>query len=224
MLPAALPKALLFDLDGTLLDSVPDLAAAIDAMLLELEHAPAGESAVRHWVGNGARVLVERALADALNCAEASLVVEQVDRAHQCFLKHYEQVCAERSQLYPGVREALDRWSARGVLMACVTNKPEQFTGDLLASFGLDHYFSSVISGDTLPVKKPSPEPLLEACRQLGVTAQQAVMVGDSRSDVAAARAAGMPVACVSYGYNHGVPIEQSEPDAVVDSLADLWP
>ena len=214
------PQALLFDLDGTLVDSVPDLAAAIDAMLLDLGYAAAGVEQVRHWVGNGAVVLVQRALAFARDCTEAS--IDDWQSAHQLFLKHYAQVASKHSRLYAGVAEALQHWHEQGIAMAVVTNKPRQFVPEILQHFAVDQYFPVLVGGDCLPQRKPAPEPLLHACEQLTVAPSECIMIGDSRNDIGAARAAKMPVACVSYGYNHGEPIVDAKPDVVVDSLMAL--
>lgn len=220
LIPA--PAALLFDLDGTLLDSAPDLAAAVDAMLTERNLAPAGVEAARQWVGNGAAKLVSRALAHATNSPEDCLPETDLAAALEQFFSFYQRNYAQRSQLYPGVREALAHWHQQGIQMACVTNKPARFTEPLLAHFGLDGWLGAVVSGDTLAVKKPDPAPLLLACRQLAVAPQQSWMVGDSVNDVQAARAAGMAVACVDYGYNHGRPISESAPDRLVSNLLQL--
>lgn len=217
-------RALLFDLDGTLVDSVPDLAAAIDAMLVDRGYAPAGEQRVRHWVGNGAVKLVQRALTHARQGDDPIQSNEPQDwqSAHQCFLKHYGRLSPDFSCLYPGVHEAITVWHQQGVAMAVVTNKPKQFVPEILQHFALDIFFPVIVGGDCLPQRKPSPEPLYFACEQLSVSASECIMIGDSKNDVGAARAADMPVACVSYGYNHGEPIEQSGPDIVVDSLVEL--
>ena len=216
-----LPRAILFDLDGTLIDSVPDLALAIDAMLGDFALPPAGEARTRDWVGNGAQVLVERSLAWAKGL-DSKRPVPDVAAALPVFFTHYQAWCAQRTVLVPGVLECLQAWHAEGVLLACVTNKPERFTLPILRHFGLLELMPVVLSGDSLAVKKPDPEPLYEALRQLNIAATEAVMLGDSRNDVRAARAAGMAVACVSFGYNHGVPISQEAPDLIVDHFAAL--
>jgi phosphoglycolate phosphatase len=216
------PAALLFDLDGTLLDSAPDLATAVDRMLVALGYAAAGERWVRSWVGNGARVLVCRALAHVQHLPESDVDERQLDQALQLFMDCYEACCCELSRLYDGVIEALMHWQRRGIAMACVTNKPGRFTEPLLAHYGLLRFMPVAVSGDSLPMKKPAPEPLLHACELMSVRPSSAVMVGDSVNDVLAARAAGMPVACVDYGYNHGEPIATAGPDSVISSLIEL--
>lgn len=214
-----LPRLVMFDLDGTLLDSVPDLAAAVDAMLTQLGRSPAGIAKVRDWVGNGSKVLVRRALADQL---EHSAIDEALaDQAHQLFLQAYANSHG-LSSVYPGVRDCLDWLQARGVAMALVTNKPTQFIAPLLAQTGLAAYFRWVLGGDSLPVQKPDPAALHWVLQQASVLPQQALFVGDSRNDVQAARAAGVPCVAVSYGYNHGRPIAEENPLLVLPDLRQL--
>jgi phosphoglycolate phosphatase len=212
------PAALLFDLDGTLLDSLPDLTTAIDRMLIELGFAPAGLACVQSWIGDGARQLVR----EALQFANGEAGDSDVDAALQIYQMHYCACCTEHSRLFPGVLAALQRWRDDGMAMACVTNKGARFTEPLIDHFQLRELLPVVVSGDTLPQRKPSPEPLLFACAQLQIPALRTVMVGDSRNDVLAARAAGMPVVCVDYGYNHGRSIIEERPDRIVASLLQL--
>lgn len=216
------PAALLFDLDGTLLDSVPDLASAIDQMLRSQGFSTVGEQRVRSWVGNGAQTLVRRALAHVQQIAEAEVQSGLFQHALQAFMEAYHSCCCDRSRLYSGVLVALEHWQQQGVAMACVTNKPCRFTEPLLIHYGLSSFMPVAVSGDSLAVKKPAPEPLLRACELLSVSPLDAVMIGDSINDVLAARAAAMPVACVDYGYNHGQPIVDASPDVVISSLAQL--
>ncbi|WP_286239835.1 phosphoglycolate phosphatase [Neptuniibacter halophilus] len=214
------PELVLFDLDGTLVDSVPDLSRAVDRMLLSLNRPPAGEEAVSHWVGNGAAVLVKRALAGAVDYGEVD--GDLFDIAYQRFLDFYAEATAEHSQLYPGVEVCLSGLRARGISLGLITNKPISFTETMLQGFGLRDYFSVVIGGDSLAEKKPHPMPLLEAMSRCQATAESTLMVGDSVHDVKAARAAGCPIACVPYGYNHGVSIALAEPDKVLTGLEQL--
>jgi len=222
------PAALLFDLDGTLLDSLPDLATAIDRMLIELGYAAVGAERVHGWIGDGARQLVYEALSFVqknepfAQVGSGRLSDSAVERALDIYMRHYTDCCTDRSQLFAGVREALAYWHERGVPMACVTNKSARFTEPLLKHFALNEWLPVVVSGDTLAQRKPAAMPLLFACEQLGVDPHSAVMIGDSRNDVLAARAAGMTVICVSYGYNHGRSIAAESPDAIVDSLLEL--
>jgi phosphoglycolate phosphatase len=215
----ARPKMVLIDLDGTLVDSVPDLAWCVDAMMRELGLPERGEPAVRKWVGNGVERLVQRAL---INAVDGEADEAEFQRALPVFMRLYRENTSGRSLLYPGVREGLDYLKRSGVRMGCVTNKAEQFTMPLLRDMAILDYFELVVSGDTLPLKKPDPAPLLYAAEHLGVTPAESLMVGDSRSDVKAARAAGFAIVCVSYGYNHGEDIRNHGPDAVIDRLDQI--
>ncbi|CAH0991473.1 Phosphoglycolate phosphatase [Sinobacterium norvegicum] len=216
------PQAVLFDLDGTLVDSVPDIALALDAALAELSLAEAGIDRVRDWVGNGARILVVRGLAWGLQQTTESLSTEQIDRAEQLFRQHYSRYLNQASALYSGVTEYLSWLHAQAVPMAVVTNKPIAFVPALLSGLGIDGFFDVVLGGDSVDNSKPHPQMLLVACQRLGVEPQQCWMVGDSCNDIEAARAAEMPVVGVSYGYNHGRDIALDRPDRVVDSLNEL--
>ncbi len=211
------PEALLFDLDGTLVDSAPDLSAALDVTLVQAGYLPAGIEAARGWVGNGARKLVQRALANARQCAESALHEAEVDELLPQFFDHYERGCTQKTQLYPGVIEALNVWHDRGIKLACVTNKPERFARIIIGHFQLTTIMPVVLGGDSLATRKPAPEPLWEACRQLAAAVERSVMVGDSTNDVQAARAAGMPVVAVPYGYNYGSDIADAKPDLLVE-------
>ena len=213
------PEMILIDLDGTLIDSVPDLAFCVDAMMQELDLPPRGEAAVRDWVGNGVERLVQRALAGTLDGEPTNA---EFERAYPIFLRLYADNNAQRSHPYDGVREGLDWLRTQGYRLGCVTNKAARFTEPLLADKGLRGAFEIVISGDTLPEKKPSPVPLLHAAEFFDAEPSRALMIGDSVSDVKAARAAGFSIICMSYGYNHGQDIRDAEPDAVIDSMTEL--
>jgi phosphoglycolate phosphatase len=213
------PAMILIDVDGTLVDSVPDLAYCVDAMMEQLGRSTCGEARVRNWVGNGVERLVKRALAGALDVEppEADFA-----RAYPVFLDLYARNTSKRSCLYPGVREGLDMLKGAGYPLGCVTNKATQFTEPLLRDLGVFDDFSIVISGDTLPSKKPDPEPLLYAAGFFSVDPKSSLMIGDSVSDVRAARAAGFQIVCMSYGYNHGMDIRDAQPDAVIDNLTGI--
>ena len=215
------PQMILIDVDGTLVDSVPDLAFCVDRMMEQLGREPRGERRVRDWVGNGVERLVRRALVGALDGEPDDADFE---RAYPLFMALYAQNTSKRSFLYPGVREGLDQLKIAGYRLGCVTNKAAQFTEPLLKDLGVFDDFSIVISGDTLAKKKPDPAPLLHAAEFFGCTPAQSLMIGDSVSDVAAARAAGFQIICMSYGYNHGVDIREANPDAVVDSMLEIFP
>lgn len=212
-------KAILFDLDGTLIDSAPDLRLAVDLMLDELGYPLVGEERVRAWVGNGAQRLVKRALTGRMDGEPER---ELFERAMARFFALYAEHLTDRTTLYPGVTDALGRLASADYALAIVTNKPERFTLPLLDSMGLSDYFSVVVSGDTLSRKKPDPAPLLYATGRLDCEPGRAVMVGDSLNDVAAGRAAAMATVCVPYGYNQGIDIGAMAPDLVVRSLLDL--
>lgn len=213
------PQMILIDVDGTLVDSVPDLAFCVDAMMERLGRQPRGEAAVRNWVGNGVERLVRRALIGQLDGEPDE---EDFERALPVFLELYRENTSQRSMLYPGVRDGIDYLKAAGYALGCVTNKAGQFTEPLLRDLGVRDDFGIVVSGDTLPRKKPDPLPLLHAAEHFGVRPADALMIGDSVSDVKAARAAGFGIVCMSYGYNHGVDIRTADPDAVIDSMVEL--
>jgi phosphoglycolate phosphatase len=215
------PEMILIDVDGTLVDSVPDLAFCVDSMMAQLGLEPRGEARVRDWVGNGVERLVRRALVGQLKGEpdEADFA-----RAYPVFLDLYAENTSKRSTLYPGVRTGVDSLKAAGYKLGCVTNKAAQFTEPLLKDLGVYDDFSIVISGDTLPKKKPDPAPLLHAAEFFDCEPGNALMIGDSVSDVAAARAAGFQIICMSYGYNHGVDIREAGPDAVVDAMDEITP
>jgi phosphoglycolate phosphatase len=215
------PEMILIDVDGTLVDSVPDLAFCVDAMMQKLGRPPWGEAHVRNWVGNGVERLVRRALTGTLDGEPDET---EFQRAYPVFLELYAVNTSLRSHLYPGVREGLDLLKSAGYKLGCVTNKAAQFTEPLLRDLGVRDDFSIVISGDTLPQKKPDPAPLLHGAGFFGCPPEQCMMIGDSVSDVHAARAAGFQIVCMSYGYNHGVAIRDSHPDAVIDSLTEILP
>ncbi|KPX14585.1 Phosphoglycolate phosphatase [Pseudomonas syringae pv. delphinii] len=216
-----LPKLIMFDLDGTLVDSVPDLAVAVDTMLAELGRPTAGLESVRAWVGNGAPVLVRRALANNLDHSgvDEALAEQGLD----IFMRAYAEK-HEFTVVYPGVRETLKWLQKMGVEMALITNKPERFVAPLLDEMRLGRFFRWIIGGDTMPQKKPDPAALFFVMKMAGVPASQSLFVGDSRSDVQAAKAAGVACVALSYGYNHGRPIAEENPAMVIDDLRRLIP
>jgi len=213
------PELVVLDLDGTLVDSAPDLAFSIDTMLIQLGLPPQGEDRVRTWIGSGAERLVKRALTGDLY-AEPEEALFQT--AVALFSDIYGQNTFRRSRLYPGVSEGLDYLLATNRKLGCVTNKRERFTQPLLKSLGIFENFAVVVAGDSLVAKKPDPLPLLHVGSTTGVAAERSLMVGDSVNDVTAARAAGFSVVCVRYGYNNGENIADTLPDAIVDSLTEL--
>jgi phosphoglycolate phosphatase len=213
------PKLVMIDVDGTLVDSVPDLAYCVDQMMISLGRPARGEERVRHWVGNGVPRLVERALTGELDGFPSQ---QAFDKAYPIFLDLYAQNSSVRSTLYEGVMEGLDYLKSKGYLLGCVTNKTEQFTLPLLKSLGIIDYFGIVISGDTLEKNKPDPLPLIHGANFFNINPNECLMLGDSVSDVKAARAASFQIICMSYGYNHGNNIADENPDLVIDSMKQL--
>jgi phosphoglycolate phosphatase len=211
-------KAVLIDLDGTLADSVPDLAVATNLMLREMGRPELPESAIRTFVGKGIPRLVERALAGAV---DGTVDKRSLDMALPVFERHYLAVNGKHTTLFPGVIDGLDALRVARLPLACVTNKAERFTLPLLEQLGIAHYFGVVIAGDTLPQKKPDPAPLLHACHHINVAPSEMLMIGDSMNDAQAARAAGCPVFCVTYGYNEGQDVRALDVDAIVASLIE---
>ncbi|WP_114418106.1 phosphoglycolate phosphatase [Marinospirillum perlucidum] len=216
-------RLLAFDLDGTLIDSVPDLTTAVDQALKQMHLPLAGPGQVRHWVGNGSQVLIQRAVTgqdqgEKLIAADDPRVIQ----AHDLFLEAYAATQGEATRLYPGVLETLDQLSRLPLPLALITNKPARFLPELLAGLGIDHYFQLLLGGDSLAQKKPHPAPLLHAAEHFACPPKAAALVGDSRHDIEAARAAGFISVGVPYGYNHGQPISQSQPDLLINHLTDL--
>ena len=211
-------RAVTIDLDGTLADSVPDLAAAANAMLRALGRPPLPDAMIRTFVGKGIPRLVERALAGSLHGAvDEALLAAALPVFEDC----YAEVNGMHTRIFPGVREGLEAFRSARLLLACVTNKAERFTIPLLDRLGVAHYFSRVVSGDTLPQKKPDPAPLLLVCSHFQVRPAEMLMIGDSMNDAEAARAAGCPVFCVTYGYNEGEDVRALDVDAIVPTLLD---
>jgi len=211
--PAAVHAALV-DLDGTLLDTVPDIAAAVNRMLAALGLRECSEHAVRNLVGQGSARLVERCL--ALDGAAG----RSFDRDPlELFVRFYDEESGVRTRSFPGVIEGLGAIAAQGVRLACVTNKLTRFTVPLLERTGLAHFFAAVVCGDSVARLKPDPLPMLHACRLLAVEPAEAIVIGDSANDVAAARAAGCRVLCVPYGYSEGQSVSSLGCDCVVDDL-----
>ncbi|MFG6668031.1 phosphoglycolate phosphatase [Halomonas sp. HNIBRBA4712] len=212
-------RLIAFDLDGTLIDSVPDLAVAVANALEEVGVRSPSEVLVRDWVGNGARVLVERALGWALDAPPDEALLE---RAFEAFLHHYGQAPFDRTRLFEGAADTLAALEAAGFTLVLITNKPERFIAPILEHFDLYRHFALCLGGDTLAEKKPSPAPLLHAAGAFDLAPSRCVMVGDSRHDIEAGRAAGFATVALPYGYNHGEPIEASRPDVCLERLSAL--
>lgn len=209
-------RGVIIDLDGTLLDTVADLAAAVNAMLADFGRPALSEAAVRSYVGKGARILVHRALSGSL---DGRVDDETAARGLASFERHYARENGRSATLFPNVVEGLAAMRAKGLRLACVTNKPQAFTDALLGRTGLARFFAAIVGADPRIARKPDPAPLLHACERLGVEPAQAVAVGDSMNDVQAARAAGITVIVVPYGYNEGRPASTLDADAHVDDL-----
>ena len=212
-------RLILFDLDGTLVDSVGDLAWCGNAMLRRLGMAVHDEGLARKWVGNGMERFVKRVLTGEMDAEPAP---DLFQRGLEIFRELYGAHASDRCVVYPGVVETLQWLAARSFTLACVTNKPEPFTSQVIAAMGLDSYFELVVAGNTTARKKPDPLPLHYAANHFGFDYGDCLMVGDSSNDVRAARAAGFGVVCVPYGYNHGDDIRDADPDLVVDNLYEL--
>lgn len=218
-----LPQLIMFDLDGTLADSAADITTALNRALDDLALPPVADEVVRNGIGRGAARLMDVALQHVRpqldNAMQRQVENEQLLSA---FMHRYEDAVCEFSTVYPGVREFLDAAKAQSINMACITNKPLKPANALLDALELSEYFSVVLGGDSLTHKKPHPEPLQHTLRHFSVTPDKALMIGDSRNDVEAAKAAGVRVLTLPYGYNYGEAIEASEPDRVVATLADM--
>ena len=215
-------QLLIFDFDGTLIDSVPDLADATNAMLTTLGKAPYPIETIRNWVGNGSKMLVERALVGKIEVLEGELTQEETDHAEQVFFDAYKNLSGSKTVAYPDVDSGLKKLKSAGFSLALVTNKPIRFVPKILESFGWQDLFSEVLGGDSLPVKKPDPTPLLHVCEALNVTPEQAVMIGDSRNDILAGQNANMHTLGLSYGYNYGQDIRELNPTAAFDEFSAL--
>ena len=216
-------SAVLFDLDGTLLDTVADIALALNRVMIEYGGKPLEENEVRRMIGRGAPVLIERAAAVQGRVADAATQAAMVER----FFHHYgelEELNEDRAQPYAGAADCLRLLHGAGFRTAVVTNKQHRFADALLKRLGLSVWVDVVVGGDTCERRKPDPQPLLFSCESLHVPATESLMVGDSVNDVQAARAAGIPVICVSYGYNEGRDPRTLDCDALLDSLSELPP
>jgi len=211
-------RAALVDLDGTLLDTAPDLAAAANATLAELGIGTLPSGQIREFIGKGITVLVHRCLKAALGADPDAPLYEA---AQACFAGHYERLNGSSAAAYPGVEEGLAAMRAQGMRLACVTNKASRYTDPLLASSGLAPYFDEVVTSDRAKRRKPDPEPFLLACRELGVSASEAAVIGDSANDAQAGRAAGCRVLLVPYGYREGQDVRSIDCDGIVASLLD---
>ena len=209
-------RAALIDLDGTLVDTAHDFTAALNGMLAGLHARPIEHAEVLRYIGKGSEHLIACVLAPRFTAADAQALFQQAFDSYQL---EYAQINGRHTELYPEVKNGLDRLRAGGIKLACVTNKPHRFAVELLRHYALLDYFAVVYGGDSWPRKKPDPLPMVEACRALGVAAANAVAIGDSENDALAAKAAGIWSLAVPYGYNHGQPVQTIPADGIVENL-----
>ena len=212
-------KAIAFDLDGTLVETLPDLHESAIRMLAQIGRPPVSESTVRAYVGDGVDRLVKRLLTGE---PDGEPDAASFEKAAENFRSHYASVLTRASHPFTGVISTLETLRNRGFKLACVTNKPMRFTEPLLEGLALTGYLDLVLGGDSLPRKKPDPLPLLHTARAFGIEPAQLLMVGDSPVDTGAARAAGCPVFCVPYGYRGALTVQELDCDAIVPTLPDL--
>jgi phosphoglycolate phosphatase len=220
--------AAIVDLDGTMVDTLGDFAESLNRMLGDLSLPPVASAAIEVMVGKGSEHLIHSALVHVISPTQAQAADAKAralfPRAWERYQHHYLAINGRYSTIYPGVIEGLKALRARGLRLACLTNKPTSFAKPLLAAKGLDGFFEFVFGGDAFERKKPDPLPLLKTCEALGAVPARTLMIGDSSNDARAARAAGCPVVLVTYGYNHGEPVRGVDADGFVDSLAELAP
>lgn len=215
---AAAIRAAIIDLDGTMLDTVPDFELALNGMRADFKLAPIGQNVIKPMVGKGSEKLIRDVLALDYEPERIDAVFDEAMASYQ---RHYLAINGERSRLYEGVIEGLQAMRGMGLRLACVTNKPIAFATPLLAQKGLAPYFELVYGGDSLPKKKPDPLPLLQVCSDFDLAPPSVVAIGDSSNDAEAARAARCYVLTVPYGYNHGRPVQTIDSDGIVNSLLD---
>jgi phosphoglycolate phosphatase len=209
-------RAAIIDLDGTLVDTLADFDHALNATLSDMGLGAIARERIGRMVGKGSEHLIRSAL-EAVGASQ-----DRYAHAWEAYQGHYQAVNGRHAALFPGAIEGLRGLAARGLRLACVTNKPGRFARSLLEAKGVDGYFEQVFGGDAFEHCKPHPMPLLRACQALDASPQATLVVGDSSNDALAARAAGCPVVLVTYGYNHGQPVRELDADGFVDSLAQL--
>lgn len=233
--------AVIVDLDGTLVDTLDDFCVALNGMLGDLPppytHHQVKRAQVAQWIGQGSEILIKTVLASVLKgyvhsisganksteeCMTEGLSGALYDQAWASYQRHYLTINGQHATVFPGVLAGLTDLKTRGLKLACLTNKPTAFAVALLKAKGLNGFFEHTFGGDAFERKKPDPLPLLKTCEALGSRPARTLMLGDSRNDAQAARAAGCPVWLVTYGYNHGQPVRAVDADGFIDSLAEL--
>ncbi|MCO4089717.1 MAG: phosphoglycolate phosphatase [Limnohabitans sp.] len=224
-------EAVIFDLDGTMVNTLGDFQVALNRTMADLNLPSVPDALIEQAIGKGSEHLIRSVLAYQIaspqakgvgQTCQALSVDDFFDRAWQRYQYHYKTINGQFSEVYPGVLVALHHLAAKGVPMACLTNKPLVFAQTLLKEKSLTHFFAWVFGGDSFERKKPDPLPILKTCDALGTAVKRTLMVGDSSNDADAAHAAGCPVVLVTYGYNHGQPVQNTPAAAWLDTLADL--
>ena len=214
-------ELIIFDFDGTLIDSIPDLANSVNYMLKSLKRDTFSEDSIRSWVGNGAETLVARALSGDTQIDE-NLDKELLKSALDIFLKYYEKNVAIHTVAYPEVTSTIEALKEKNYKLAIVTNKPFKFIEPILKSLNMESMFDMCIGADSLELKKPHPEPLLHVCNKLGISVENSLMVGDSKNDILAANAANMQSIAVNYGYNYDEDISKYNLTIVIDNFSEI--
>lgn len=214
-------KLIAFDLDGTLLNSVPDLTIGVDAAIQALGYEAISEEQVSHWVGNGVEILLSRALSRSMT-VDPKLNKDELAKARELFNQAYAASGHKLSYLYPTVKSTLEKLHSAGYKLAVVTNKPSEFVPEILEKQQIDHLFLDVIGGEDFPKRKPDPMALNWLLEKHHLSADEMLMVGDSKNDIQAAKNAHCPSFALTYGYNHGEPISDANPDFVADEMAEL--
>lgn len=213
-------KLIGFDLDGTLVNSLPDLALSLNSAFAEVGLPQASEELVLTWIGNGADILFERGL--AWTEQEDRFSSEEITQLKRRFGYFYGEHICTKSELYPGVKATLESLHAKGYQLAVVTNKPTKHVQPVLRAFGIEHLFVETLGGQSLPMIKPHPAPLYYLCGKFGLYPHELLFVGDSKNDILAAQAAGCPSVGLTYGYNYNIPIADSQPDYIFDQFSDI--
>ncbi len=214
-------KHIIFDLDGTLIDSVPDLALAVNNTMQDLNRDIFCLDVIRSWVGNGSAILIKRALSSDV-VIDDDLDGELFNKAHKIFLEQYKLNVCNETLMFDGVKQTLQSLKDRGFILSIVTNKPIEFVKPILDGFKIEELFSLYIGANSLKYKKPNPAPLLYVCEKLGFNIEESVMVGDSKNDILAANNCNMHSIAVSYGYNYDEDISVHNPSVIIDKFEDI--